>query len=170
MQYPPTSQTLYNALYSIGTQRIDARPVNTPNFHIHTPNNFEKIHLSKNRDIACRVGGSAQQCANASAELEMHKRINDQKLAEILPAHGQLPSHVHLSNHVVGVPESSYNKQLSLESIHSDLKHKFPQSYGFFTEPWTIRTQVCSGVDCRQSDMILDRPLPQNCTRPVRKF
>jgi hypothetical protein len=165
--YPPTSKSLYQTLTSIDKDRMQfhAQGNNIPNFHVHAPNGMERLYLSKNKDVACRVGGSARHCANAVAELEMYRGITGRDVAEIVPAHAQLPSHVHAlpnayrSNHV------EYNRQMSLEAVHDSFKQKYPQSYGFFTEPWTVRQQVCSGADCRNStDMIADPKIHMNCT------
>lgn len=168
--YPSTPSSLYDTLNMINRSKMDHANVHLPAYHVHAPNGLERVHLSRSRDMACRVGGSAHHCANASAGLEMYRQITNRDIAEIVPAHAQLPSQVQVLNHVKNVNESAYNKQLSLEAVHADMKRKFPQSYGFFTEPWTIRTPVCSGADCRQSGMTLDNRIYQTCQNAVRKF
>lgn len=174
-KYPPTSRSLFETLSAIDRDRMhyNSNVSGIANFHVHAPNGLERIYLSKNKDVACRVGGSARHCANATTELEMYRAISGRDIAEIVPAHAQLPSQVHIMPNVTASSDVAFNKQLSLEAVHADLKHKYPQSYPFFTEPWTVRQQVCSGADCRNNtDMIPDAHIQKNCgTRnAARKF
>lgn len=163
--YPPTPTSLYNALESIHMDKMRQYHVsNTQTMHIHAPNGLERLYLSRNQDAACRIGGSSKHCANATAELEMHRAITNREISEIIPAHAQLPSHIHVMPNVVNSTNVAFNKQLSLEAVHADFKKRYPQSYGFFTAPWTVRQQVCSGVDCRNNtDMIADAPIHKDC-------
>jgi len=174
-KYPPTSRSLYDTLNAIDLDRMktNASVSGISNYHVHAPNGMERVYLSRNKDMACRVGGSARHCGNAAAELEMYRSVTNRDIAEIVPAHAQLPSHVHALPNAYVTSNTAFNQQLSLEAVHASFKQKYPQSYGFFTEPWTVRQQVCSGADCRNNtDMVADPVIFKNCTtrNAGRKF